>query len=139
MKLYCPIEFDHNGLDSGLTLLKIHHAARESLWHLQDLRIAHVHGDAKTITTTAHISRQNAPVTKSYRYIDSAVTVPPLVICDKECKSNHKGDERDKPKHGASPCTEHHCLSVEVLVHDSLLNLYNLENKLTILVFVIDA
>jgi hypothetical protein len=43
-KLYWPMELDHDTLHSGCAHLKTYQAARASLWHFQDLKKAHVHG-----------------------------------------------------------------------------------------------
>ncbi|BAF17114.1 Os05g0324400 [Oryza sativa Japonica Group] len=57
-----------------------------------------------------------------YGNINSAM-VPLLVPCQKEHKCNHQGDAGDESEYGASPCTNHSRLSVEVVIHHSQLDL----------------
>uniref|UniRef100_J3LB49 Uncharacterized protein n=1 Tax=Oryza brachyantha TaxID=4533 RepID=J3LB49_ORYBR len=49
--------------------------------------------------------------------------VPLLVPCQEEHKCNQQGDVGDEPEHGAGPCIDHSRLGVEVVIHDSQLDL----------------
>lgn len=48
-KFYWPMELDHDTLHSGGAHLKTYQAARARLWHFQDLKIPHIHGQWRSL------------------------------------------------------------------------------------------